>query len=797
MPDGFDAHLNWDTGAMEGNGAGSEHPRGFWVGDWFIEPMLNRAFRDDETVQLEPKVMDVLVLMAEQPGKTVTKEAFMDRVWGDTVVTNDVLSRCISQLRKLFGDDARDPDYIETIRKTGYRLIASVRPPDGDEALPSGAVEERPHITESGGTEDTGGQDSERRRSASYHADQKEVPRWTDVARGFFKQYGVLLAVGIAIMIMAGVGLGVLPLSTPSVQGPASMSAVPMTSFQGRELESSLSPDGNQVVFTWNQNAQGHRNIYLMQQGASEPLRLTEADADEWSPTWSPDGQYVAFVRSLDEGCGLFVVSSIGGEEQQIAQFPRHHAQSIAWSPDPSRQSFVLALQMENRATYSLYRFAVEADTLIELTDASHAGIGDINPVFSPSGSRIAFTRASIGGIHDIFVVSADGGTPARVTADSTQVTGLDWTADGEQLVFASERTGPSALWRVDAGGGSPERLPVASERATLGDVSVAREKNRIAYTQQLGQVDIWKLSDPINYAVASTARFISSTRWDANPDIAPDGSRVAFISNRSGHPEVWTTSPSGTKTRQVTTMTARGTQSPRWSPHGRRIAFASRGAGRADIYIASEDGSSPEQITSDPAEDLYPTWSHDGTALYFTSNRSGMWEIWKIPAQGGAAMQVTQGGATIAQEHPDGSKLYIARTDTAGLWAIPLSGTMQPFVLSPEMSSADSVEVSQGTNTDPSSPSWTRVVPSLAPFDFANWQVRRRGIYFLQRRAGSERLAFYRFSTRQISPVFLLQGIPHEPSLTAAPEGDWFLYTRTGLQGSDVFLVENVQGNS
>ena len=70
--------------------------------------------------------MHVLVCLAEQPMRTVTKEAFMQEVWNGTVVTDDALSRCISELRKVLGGSPRNPQFIETIRKSGYRLIAPV-----------------------------------------------------------------------------------------------------------------------------------------------------------------------------------------------------------------------------------------------------------------------------------------------------------------------------------------------------------------------------------------------------------------------------------------------------------------------------------------------------------------------------------------------------------------------------------------------------------------------------------------------------------------------------------------------
>ena len=98
----------------------------FRVGDWIAEPMANRLTRGDDVRRVEPKVMEVLATMAARPGETVTKDEFMAEVWTGTVVTDDVLARCISELRKALDDSARNPTYVETLRKRGYALIAPV-----------------------------------------------------------------------------------------------------------------------------------------------------------------------------------------------------------------------------------------------------------------------------------------------------------------------------------------------------------------------------------------------------------------------------------------------------------------------------------------------------------------------------------------------------------------------------------------------------------------------------------------------------------------------------------------------
>jgi TolB-like protein/DNA-binding winged helix-turn-helix (wHTH) protein/Tfp pilus assembly protein PilF len=96
------------------------------VGDWTVAPELNSLERNGRIVRVEPKIMQVLVAMAEHPGDVVSKEQLFLSVWRGTFVTDEVLTRSISELRKVFEDNPREPTYIQTIPKGGYRLLAPV-----------------------------------------------------------------------------------------------------------------------------------------------------------------------------------------------------------------------------------------------------------------------------------------------------------------------------------------------------------------------------------------------------------------------------------------------------------------------------------------------------------------------------------------------------------------------------------------------------------------------------------------------------------------------------------------------
>jgi DNA-binding winged helix-turn-helix (wHTH) protein len=104
----------------------------FRVGPWLVQPSLNTISNNGTRVQLEPKVMSVLVCLAERPGEPVSKEQLLKTVWSDTFVGEGVLTRAVFELRRVFEDEAKEPRVIQTIAKRGYRLVAPVTPVNGD-----------------------------------------------------------------------------------------------------------------------------------------------------------------------------------------------------------------------------------------------------------------------------------------------------------------------------------------------------------------------------------------------------------------------------------------------------------------------------------------------------------------------------------------------------------------------------------------------------------------------------------------------------------------------------------------
>ncbi len=102
----------------------------FPLGEWVVEPQLGRLTRGSATISLEFKVMDVLLCLARKPGVVVTRSDLIDTVWATEYISDNTLTHAIAELRSALGCDAKNPSYIETIHRRGYRLLECVSEPN-------------------------------------------------------------------------------------------------------------------------------------------------------------------------------------------------------------------------------------------------------------------------------------------------------------------------------------------------------------------------------------------------------------------------------------------------------------------------------------------------------------------------------------------------------------------------------------------------------------------------------------------------------------------------------------------
>jgi transcriptional activator of cad operon len=118
----------------------SENRRLLHIGDWHIDPVAGRISRNGETVRVEARMLKLLLVLARRPGETVSIDELLEEVWSGVVVTPDSVYQAVATLRRLLDDDPKQPRYIATVPRLGYRMVASVSETLEEAKKPPGAV---------------------------------------------------------------------------------------------------------------------------------------------------------------------------------------------------------------------------------------------------------------------------------------------------------------------------------------------------------------------------------------------------------------------------------------------------------------------------------------------------------------------------------------------------------------------------------------------------------------------------------------------------------------------------------
>ena len=626
---------------------GTSFDRGsdFQIGTALVQPRLNRVEQAGETVQVEPKVMQVLVALAAHAGEVVPRETLLDTVWAEVVVTDDVLTRCVSELRKLFDDDARAPHVIETIPRVGYRLLAPVTAPySGDSSLPAApAFDVAPSVT------------------------------FPDVAPSQTRRKWIW--VGLLLIPLL---LGIIWWQAAQSETAVSLQPLipkPLTSFPGQETMAAFAPSGDRIAFAWQHADATQSDIYVSPFPSLQPLQLTSDAGDERSPVWSPDGQTLAFIRRTRDECGLFTMPALGGPARQLASCTPGSLTELSWSPDG--QWIALSDKATPDAPYTLHLIDVATGEKTALDYSMEGATGDFDPRFSPDGTALLFQRSLGEGQADLFLLNLQDSHLERITSDETGLGGYTWISDGKAIIFSSNRKGMLSLWRKPMPDGEPIWLATGH-----GAIRPTFTDHHLVFEVWNTDTNIYRLALADSSSVP--VQISPSTRADAFPQYAPDGHRIVFVSNRSGDRNVWLADGEGNNATQLTFHENTQVFAPAWSPDGRRIAYTVFVDGQADIFVIDQPGADPRRLTENDANEVFPAWSRDGQWIYFGSDRrGGLMDLWKQPAGGGEAVQVTTSGGFIAREATDGQTIYFTKEGATGLWRKPLPNGAETLIIS------------------------------------------------------------------------------------------------------------------
>ena len=581
------------------------------------------------------------------------------------------------------------------------------------------------------------------------------------------RQRWLLAALAVITLLTAGAAFGAYRwLSRDQTLDRASAPVgkiIPFTSFPGAEIEPSFSPDDKQIAFAWNGPRGDNYDVYVKPLDAGPLLRLTSHPGADRSPCWSPDGRYIAFIRFSQNEDSIVLVPTNGGPERVLYSGPppffRLAGHSLSWSPDG--KSLAFSDRASPLAPSGIYLLSIESLERRRLTSPPD-GYGDRSPAISPGGDQLAFTRRSSNDKDDIYLAPISGGNPTRLTSDNSVITGMAWTPDGREIIFASKREGAPRLWKILASGGTPERVPASGESPDT--FAVSRQGRFLAYASTISDRNIWRVeAQGVKSAGGGQpVKLISSTRPDDSPQYSPDGQQIVFVSSRTGTLELWMCDADGSDPVRLTSFGGPQVGAPRWSPDGRQVAFDSTAEGHRDIYVMSVEGGQPRRLTIGLSMNARPSWSRDGRFIYFGSDRSGKWQVWKAPAEGGQATQVTRQGGREAFESSDGRFVYYETGNVPGLWRAPAEG-------------GDGVKV-------------------LAQVRHGAWAMWEQGVYFANPEARPHlSVEFYSFATGRTTRVATIEKeLWSGPSLTTTADGRWILYVQVDQAESDIILVEN-----
>lgn len=467
-----------------------------------------------------------------------------------------------------------------------------------------------------------------------------------------------------------GVGLSVLWFTPPESAVLPDPTWHPLPLAWGSDAV--ISPDGSTMAFEYDDH------IYVQRIDGGDPIRVTSDEGDAVAPTWSPSGTHLAFLRHHPEDNSLhqiYLVSALGGAETRVGPQIRE-GHGLDWSPDGHS---LAAVHMEY-GTDALGIFLVSLDgadsgMMRRLTRPADTTNGDASPAFSPDGGTIAFSRSNLGITGDVWRLRLDATEPEQLTFEGLGIRGVDWTPDGEDIVFSSERGEFEGLWRIPREGGEPRLVP-GTQRARWPSVSSAA--NRLIYSESFIDTDLWRVEGPaFTGDRRSPHPFIATPKLEYHASYSPDGDRIAFTTDVSGKDDIWLADADGANRTQLVSMG--DGKGARWSPDGRLVTFQSRaGGGRAKIYVVEASGGFPEPLPFNGTG----SWSRDMEWFFGTIAGPDGPQIHKQRLATGELVQVTPGVGLRAAVGEDELVYFSKNPGVSPVWRIHPDGSAPVEVL-------------------------------------------------------------------------------------------------------------------
>ncbi|HEY0099681.1 MAG TPA: protein kinase [Pyrinomonadaceae bacterium] len=398
------------------------------------------------------------------------------------------------------------------------------------------------------------------------------------------------VSVAAILCFVAAATLGVYLLTAARTAAPAAppqrLILNRLTFEQGLQGSPTWSPDGQFIAYSSDRD--GNFDIWVKSASSGDPLRITDSPEHDWQPNWSPDGTLIVF-RSERDGGGLYFTSApFGKRVRKISSF----GYNPRWSPDGSR---ILFLRQGMRLNDRPRVYVLDKDGASAPHEVLTSPMGDERGVrrgalaWHPDSRRVSYW----GEDRAFYTIPIEGGTPvksevseevaARMRKAAIDWGAFQWSPSGASLYLEGRSNGVLNLWRIQVDPksmqwtGGPERLTTSDGQDT--EIALARDGRKLAYTKKSQGTSLWLLPfDARRGLVKGEGHPVTPKDVEAwFPDISPDGRKLVYSVIRQGQTkhEIWEKSLVNSEQRLLSEVEGAVPFNPRWSPDSTRIAYS------------------------------------------------------------------------------------------------------------------------------------------------------------------------------------------------------------------------------
>ena len=591
----------------------------------------------DEQHRLPAKPMDLLYLLVQEAGQTVSRDSIIERVWdGNGYVGKRAINDAVWRLRKAFQDPPDQAIYIETIPKLGYRLVQPVKPVQASPERPS---------------------------------------------RGGLTLTRIILSMAVLSMVAFALREAIIrQKAIPPAPVLKPLTVQPITMESGIEHDAAISNDGQLLAYTHLvPNAFSRIFIRPLKGQAMSPRALDSQPGWQRFPTWSHDGQQVAYVNIHAGQAEVVVVNRKTGHRRIFESLGLIPSRRIEFSPVANLIAFSATQAGSNSAGICLLDID-QSTTQFVTSQPTSRHLVDHNVHWSPDGQQLSFSRPAGMGA-DIFIVNLDG-TTRQVTFDGVKTWGSDWEPDGQSLIVSTSRGSGmqdgGMLWRFGLRNQRATLLGGTHQNLFFPECS-PDERSLHAYVTD-AHVRSYSMVLKPKAALESMA---GSSENDADCDYSPANQRLVFSSTRDGHKELWTCALDGSDLRQLTRL-RRDAAFPKWSPGGQQIVFIAYNPSKTlrTTYLLNWANGKIQPLGSELDFLICPSWARNGKSMYAVKYEDGQFNLWRFPIDGRQGQPVLSQNGFYAQESWDGTTVYYTKDNAGGLFSKPVGGGPETVVI-------------------------------------------------------------------------------------------------------------------